>query len=85
MSYPVYMHDDENGSVSGFFPGVPGCYFAGESYREALIDASDALVCHLATLKESGAAIPQPESVETYQDHVDCVGGVWGFVAASPD
>lgn len=56
MSYPVYMHDDENGNVSGFFPGVPGCYFAGESNEEALLDASNALALHLATLKEG--AVP---------------------------
>ena len=85
MFYPVYMHLDANGSASGFFPGVPGCYFAGDTYKAALIDASNVLALHLATLKECGAAIPQPESFESYKTHADCIGGVWDLVDVSLD
>ena len=28
MFYPAYIHSDSDGSASGFFPDVPGC-FAG--------------------------------------------------------
>lgn len=26
MFYPAYIHSDPDGSASGFFPDVPGCY-----------------------------------------------------------
>ncbi len=29
MFYPAYIHSDSDGSASGFFPDVPGCFFAG--------------------------------------------------------
>ena len=31
MFYPAYIHSDPDGSASGFFPDVPGCYFAGDT------------------------------------------------------
>lgn len=29
MFYPAYIHTDRDGRASGFFPDVPGCFFAG--------------------------------------------------------
>ncbi|WP_256140875.1 type II toxin-antitoxin system HicB family antitoxin, partial [Escherichia coli] len=31
MFYPAYIHSVPDGSASGFFPDVPGCYFAGDT------------------------------------------------------
>lgn len=33
--YPAYIHEDDDGTASGFFPGVPGCYFAGDTVENA--------------------------------------------------
>ncbi|WP_204302329.1 type II toxin-antitoxin system HicB family antitoxin, partial [Serratia marcescens] len=35
MFYPAYIHSDSDGSASGFFPDVPGCFFAGDSLDDA--------------------------------------------------
>lgn len=35
MFYPAYIHSDPDGSASGFFPDVPGCYFAGDTLDNA--------------------------------------------------
>ena len=29
MFYPAYIHNDRDGRTSGFFPDVPGFFFAG--------------------------------------------------------
>lgn len=80
MNYPVYVHQDPDGSASGFFPGVPGCYFAGDSFEEALADAARALDAHLELLAEQGEAIPEPTAIHQHQNDEDCAGGAWGLV-----
>lgn len=82
MLYPAYIHQDKDGSASGSFPDVPGCYFAGDSLEEALNDAAGALDAHLELLTEKGQEIPKASSVmdrvknndPEYQD------GMWASV-----
>ncbi|MCF6551324.1 type II toxin-antitoxin system HicB family antitoxin, partial [Escherichia coli] len=52
MFYPAYIHSDPDGSASGFFPDVPGCYFAGDTLDNAFQDARSALAAHFETLCE---------------------------------
>ncbi len=40
MFYPAYIHSDPDGSASGFFPDVPGCYFAGDTLDNAFQDGT---------------------------------------------
>lgn len=80
MAYPVYLHLDDRGSASGFFPGVLGCYFAGNSFDDALIDAAQALEAHFELLLELGMAIPEPTTIQQHQNDGDCIDGIWGSV-----
>jgi predicted RNase H-like HicB family nuclease len=52
MFYPAYVHSDYDGSASGFFPDVPGCYFAGDTLDKAFEDAKGALDAHFELLSE---------------------------------
>lgn len=86
MFYAAYIHADPDGSASGSFPDVPGCYFAGDTLEEAAQDAKSALEAHFEFLADDGKAIPEstgltnkamsadPEFNENYQ------GGAWIFV-----
>lgn len=66
MFYPAYIHSDSDGSASGFFPDVPGCYFAGDSLDDTFQDARAALTAHFETLCEMNQEIPLPGAVETH-------------------
>lgn len=66
MFYPAYIHSDADGSASGFFPDVPGCYFAGDSLDEAFQDARSALTAHFETLCEMQQDIPVPGVMEVH-------------------
>ncbi|SQI42408.1 Uncharacterised protein family (UPF0150) [Serratia plymuthica] len=63
MFYPAYVHSDLDGSASGFFPDVPGCYFAGDTLDKAFEDAKGALDAHFELLSEDNQAIPRPQAV----------------------
>ena len=82
MFYPAYIHSDPDGSASGFFPDVPGCYFAGDTLDYAFQDARSALVAHFETLCEMNEELPLPGSVETHlvQRAQDFIGGQWFLV-----
>lgn len=80
MNYPVYIHQDDDGTASGFFPGVSGCYFAGDSFEEALADASSALDAHFELMAEGGADIPRPTAIADHKHDEECTDGVWALV-----
>jgi predicted RNase H-like HicB family nuclease len=82
MFYPAYIHSDADGSASGFFPDVPGCYFAGDSLDDAFQDARGALTAHFETLCEMQEEIPHPGVVELHleQRPEDFTGGQWLLV-----
>lgn len=82
MFYPAYIHSDADGSASGFFPDVPGCFFAGDSLNEAFKDAQGALTAHFETLCELGEALPAANPVERHlqQREDEFVGGQWLLV-----
>ena len=82
MFYPAYIHSDSDGSASGFFPDVPGCFFAGDSLDDAFQDARDALMAHFEALFEMDEALPLPGNVEVHlENHPDdFTGGQWLLV-----
>lgn len=63
MFYPAYIHSAPDGSASGFFPDVPGCYFAGDNLDQTFQDAKCALDAHFELLTEENQEIPRPQSV----------------------
>lgn len=82
MFYPAYIHSDVDGSASGFFPDVPGCFFAGDSLDEAFQDARSALTVHFEALYEAEEELPLPGSVKVHIEArpEDYVGGQWLLV-----
>lgn len=80
MFYPAYIHQDEDGSASGSFPDVPGCYFAGDTLEEAISDASSAIDAHFELLSEKGIEIPTSSGTITNlvnSRNPDYQGGCW--------
>ena len=58
MFYPAYIHADADGSASGFFPDVPGCYFAGDTLNDAFRDAQSGLMAILRRSVKGGRRYP---------------------------
>lgn len=80
MRYPIYLHQAEDGSFSGFVPDVIGCYFAGDTIDDAISDAQNALDTYFEYMSEKGHS---PDKAKTVADHLnneDCTGGSWAYV-----
>lgn len=78
--YPAYIHEDDDGTASGFFPGIPGCYFAGDTVEECLSDARTALDAHLELIVDGGENLPLPKSAKECWHDEDCRDGAWVLV-----
>jgi predicted RNase H-like HicB family nuclease len=56
-SYTLTIEKSEDGYVASF-PALPGCYTAGTTYEEAILNAGDVVVGFLEALRLSGKPIP---------------------------
>lgn len=52
------------GAVSVDFPDLPGCLTQGDNYREAFLNAKEALHLHLVGMIMDGEEIPKPRTFE---------------------
>jgi len=78
--YIALVHKDEGTSYGVSFPDVPGCISAGDTFEEALANASEALAGHFALMKSDGDPLPVPRTFEELrrdpdflEDSVDAV------------
>ncbi|EMA4402935.1 type II toxin-antitoxin system HicB family antitoxin, partial [Escherichia coli] len=63
MKFPVYLHQADSGSFSGFVPDIEGCYFAGDTIDDAIADAYGAIDAHLDFATESGLSVPEARDI----------------------
>lgn len=80
MRYPVYLHETESKTYSGFAPDVKGCIFAGNTVDEALADAVEAIDLHIESLYDHGKNIPEAKTINAHKDNDSCKDGIWAFV-----
>ena len=63
-SYLALVHKDQGTSYGVSFPDVPGCTSAGDTFEEAIANASEALAGHFALMRADGDPIPRPRTFE---------------------
>ncbi len=80
MRYPVVLHKDSESIYGVTVPDVPGCFSAGDTVDEALLNTSEAIECHLESLLMDGEEIPMPKTIEEYFENPDFAGGTWALV-----
>jgi predicted RNase H-like HicB family nuclease len=69
--YIALVHKDKGTSYGVSFPDVPGCISAGDTFEEAIDNASEALAGHLAVTKADGDPIPNARSLETLKQDAE--------------
>jgi predicted RNase H-like HicB family nuclease len=80
MLYPVVIHKDKSSDYGVSVPDLPGCFSAGSSMEEALMNAVEAIECHLEGMLFDGEAIPDAQPVEVHQRDKAYTGGTWALV-----
>lgn len=80
MRYPIVIHKDKESDYGVTVPDVPGCFSAGHSMEEAIVQAKEAIECHLEGLLMDGEPIPVAADIEKHQKNKRYKNGVWVLV-----
>ena len=71
--YIALVHKDKDTSYGVSFPDVPGCISAGDTFEEAIDNASQALAGHLAVMAADGDPIPSARSLEELKQDAEFI------------
>jgi predicted RNase H-like HicB family nuclease len=81
MRYPVVIHKDIDSDYGVTVPDLPGCFSAGETLDEALVEVAEAIEAHIEGLLIDGEMVPIPMTIEHHSSNPDFAGGVWAVVS----
>ncbi|MEO6321159.1 MAG: type II toxin-antitoxin system HicB family antitoxin [Polaromonas sp.] len=86
MRYPVAIEPGTDAAAWGVIvPDLPGCFSAGDTLEEAMIQAEDAITGWIETALDDGQAIPAPSPVEALRTaHPEFEGWLWALVKVDP-
>ncbi len=76
------VHKDNGTSYGVSFPDVPGCISAGDTFEQAVDNASEALAGHLAALRTDGDKMPAPRSIEELRQDAEFIDDASDAVVA---
>lgn len=81
MLFPIAIErGDEQHAYGVAVPDLPGCYSAGDTFEEAMINAKGAIEGWLEVAVEYGDPIPEATSIEHHMDNPDYAGWIWAVV-----
>jgi predicted RNase H-like HicB family nuclease len=86
MRYPVAIEPGTDTTAWGVVvPDLPGCFSAGDTLEEAMVQAEDAIMTWIELTLDAGEAIPQPSNIEALRAaNPDFEGWMWALVKVDP-
>ena len=81
MFYAVAVEKGSDTTVYGVIvPDIKGCFSAGDTFEEALINVKEAIAGHLEILAEDGEDIPLASEISAFLNNSDYQGFIWAVV-----
>ena len=86
MRSPIAIETGTDSTAWGVVvPDLPGCFSAGDSMEEAMVQAEDAVTAWLEAALDAGQDIPKPSSIDAMRAaHPELVGWLWALVKVDP-
>lgn len=86
MHYPIAIEPGNDTTAWGVVvPDLPGCFSAGDTLEEAMIQAEEAVTVWIEATLDAGEAIPVPSSIEELRAaHAELEGWLWALVKVDP-
>lgn len=86
MRYPVAIETGNDTTAWGVVvPDLPGCFSAGDTLEDALIQAEDAITSWIEVAIDDGQDIPVPSHIEALRaTHPEYEGWMWALVKIDP-
>ncbi len=81
MRYPIAIESgDETHAYGVVVPDLPGCFSAGDSLDEAIVNAKEAIELWMESVIEDGEPIPEASSIAKHQADPEFAGWIWAVV-----
>lgn len=85
MRYPVVIEIGTPDTAFGVVvPDLPGCFAAGETLDQAMLNAEQAIALWIDAALDAGDAIPPPSALDTIRSRKDFRGWTFGLVSVDP-
>ena len=86
MRYPVAIEPGTDAAAWGVIvPDLPGCFSAGDTLEEAMIQAEEAVTAWIEVALDAGQDIPTPSHIEALRTaHPEFGGWLWALVKVDP-
>ena len=75
--YPIFIDKDPDSDYCVIVPDLPGCYTAGDTIADVLMQAVEAIECHLEGMLLDGDPIPEPKDIAFHETDPEYAEGVW--------
>ncbi len=86
MHYPIAIEPGSSTTAWGVVvPDLPGCFSAGDTMEEAMVQAEEAIEVWIETAIDAGELIPVPSEIEPLRaGHPELEGWLWALVKVNP-
>lgn len=86
MHYPIAIEPGSSTTAWGVVvPDLPGCFSAGDTMEEAMLQAEDAIEAWIEAAIDAGEVIPARSEIEALRAaHPDLKGWLWALVKVNP-
>ena len=85
MRYPVAIEMGTATNACGVaVPDLPGCFSAGDTLDEAMLNAEEAISLWIDAALDAGDAIPPPSSLDLIRKRREYQGWTFGLVGVDP-
>ena len=81
MRYPVFIEKDSKSDYGVTVPDIPGCFSAGVTLEEALVNAEEAILTHIEGLMMDHETIPIPSTIDSLKDQYTGKKSYWALVS----
>ena len=79
--YPIVIHKDPGSAYGVTVPDLPGCFSAGDTVKETLKHAREAIEFHMECLLLDGDPIPEPKDIAFHENNPEYADGQWESIA----
>ena len=77
MRYPIYLEKDQSSDYGVVVPDLQGCFSAGATIDEAILNAEEAILTHIEGLLMDEEIVPPPTSIEELKQTFSNSNYIW--------
>jgi len=80
--YVAIVEEEEGKAVGVWFPDLPGCFSAGDTLDEAMLNAREALALYADALRDDGHQLPRARTLTELKADAEAAADIESYMVA---